>query len=130
MRSSDPGLERAAPAADAGRDEPDNAVMSQISQPLTAVVTTLLFLQRQAAELTARLCQARHVPQRRRGAACPGAHAVTAESRAGAFPWAGEGQAQGYPGEQQADPCTRIPSPPGEGNFQTGTTRLVPSEQN
>ena len=114
MRSSDPGLEIAAPAADAGRDEPADAV---ISQPLTAVVTTLLFLQRQEAELTARLCQARHVPQRRRGAACPGAHAVMAESRAGAFPWAGEGQAQGYLGEQQADPCTRIPSPPRRGQF-------------
>lgn len=52
-----------------------------------------------------------------------------AEGRAGAFPWAGEGQAQGYLGEQRTDPCTCIPSPPGEGNFQTGKPRLVPSQQ-
>lgn len=56
-----------------------------------------------------------------------------AKSRVGAFPWTEEGQAQGYPGEKQAEPYTCIPSPPGEGNFQTGKTchleRLVPSEQ-
>lgn len=69
---------------------------------------------------------ARCVPWRRGGIAGAGAHPATAGSRTGAFPWAGKGQA---PGEQRADPCTRIPTLPGGGNFQTRKACLEPFEQ-
>lgn len=64
VHRSDAGPGRAAPAADTGWDELDNAV---IMQPLPVVVIFLLFLQRWAAELTAQLCQAQHMPWRRKG---------------------------------------------------------------
>lgn len=103
MRRGDAGLERAAPAADTGWDEPDNAIDGCCYY--FAVSSAL------GDELTAQLCQARHGPRRRRVTACPGAPTVTTESGAGALPWAEEGQAQGYLAEQRVDPCTRIPSP-------------------
>lgn len=64
---------------------------------------------------------ARCVPWRRRGA-----HPATAGSRTRAFPWAGKGQAQGYPGEQRADSYTCIPNPSGGGFFKACP---VPFEQ-
>lgn len=87
-RSSD----AASPAADAGRDEPDEAV---ITQPLTAIVIIFLFFQRRAAELTAQLCQARHLPWRRRHR-LPGSTGSDGRERSGSFPLGREGQAQGY----------------------------------